>query len=229
MHCPRAIPILFVCLALAGSAFPTRATSLSAEDIAKIKQVHREFEAAWLKGDADGVRALFTEDCVLLPHHGERPRIGKKQMNEFWFPTDGPLATVTKLKVTLESIEGDGQTAYVWGEHEVAWTTVQDGKTSSSSNKGTFLNILRKQPNGDWKISHHMWDDPVAQQRQGHTVAILLAATKQPAHSEGSAGSYPSASCALSSGTSDCDGRRQLDLCSDGEARTDERSRLLFL
>jgi ketosteroid isomerase-like protein len=28
--------------------------------------------------------------------------------------------------------------------------------------KGTFLNVLKKLPNGEWKISHHMWDDPVA-------------------------------------------------------------------
>jgi len=24
-----------------------------------------------------------------------------------------------------------------------------------------FLNILRKQADGEWKMSHHMWDDPV--------------------------------------------------------------------
>jgi len=167
MCCPRTISSLLVSLALACAALGTVLTNLSAQDIAKITQVHEEFEAAWLKGDADRVRGLFTEDCVLLPHHGERPRVGKKEMDEFWFPTNGPPTTVTKLKVTLESIGGDGQTAYVWGTHEVAWTTVQNGKASSSSYKGTFLNILKKQPNGDWKISHHMWDDPIGQQLQG--------------------------------------------------------------
>ena len=165
MFYPRTLSSLLVLLALAGAALGTELSNLSRQDIAKIKQVHEEFEAAWRKGDADGVRRLFTEDCVLLPHHGERPRVGKKEMDEFWFPTDGPPTTVTKLKVSLESIGGDGQTAYVWGIHEVAWTTVQNEKTTSSSNKGTFLNILKKQPNGDWKISHHMWDDPVGQQR----------------------------------------------------------------
>ena len=165
MRCLQTSSSLLVLLALACSALSTEWTTLSAQDIAKIKQVHEEFEAAWLKGDPDGVRGLFTEDCVLLPHHGERPRIGKKEMDEFWFPTDGPPTTVTKLKVTLKSIGGDGETAYVWGMHEVAWTTVQNGKAASSSNQGTFLNILKKQPDGIWKISHHMWDDPIGQQR----------------------------------------------------------------
>lgn len=160
----RAISSLLVLLVLAGSVLGTPATGLSTEDIEKIKQVHKKFEDAWLKGDADGVRYLFTEDCVLLPHHGDPPRVGMKEMNQFWFPVNGPPTTVTKLRLTLQGIGGDGRIAYVWGTHEVAWTTVQDGKATSSSNKGTFLNILEKQRNGDWRISHHMWDDPVMQQ-----------------------------------------------------------------
>jgi uncharacterized protein (TIGR02246 family) len=148
---------------LVSPVFAAAGSSLSAEDIAKIKQVHKRYEEAWLKGDADGVRSLFTDDCVLLPHHGNPPRVGKKEMNEFWFPPNTPPTTVTKLVLSLENIGGDGQIAYVWGTDEVAWTTVQGGKTTSSANKGTFLNILRKQPDGEWKISHHMWDDPVAQ------------------------------------------------------------------
>jgi uncharacterized protein (TIGR02246 family) len=155
------LPVLAVLLV---SPIAKAASSgLSADDIAKIKQVHKKYEEAWLKGDADGVRYLFTEDCVLLPHHGDAPRVGKKGMNEFWFPPNAPATTVTKLSVSFENIGGDGQIAYVWGTDEVAWTTVEEGKITSLTNKGTFLNILRKQPDGEWKISHHMWDDPVAQ------------------------------------------------------------------
>ena len=134
----------------------------SPEDVAKIRQAHTKYEDAWLKGDADGVRALFTEDCVLLPPHADRPRIGQKGLNEFWFPTDAPVTRVTKLVLTLQNIVGDGEIATVWGNHEVAWTTAQDGKTTESSHKGVFLNVLRKQANGEWKFSHHMWDDQVA-------------------------------------------------------------------
>src|SRR5580704_12747240 len=35
--------------------------NLSPEDIAKIKQAHSQYESSWLKGDADGVHALFTD------------------------------------------------------------------------------------------------------------------------------------------------------------------------
>src|SRR5262250_591824 len=53
-------------------------TSLSVEDIAAIKRAHQRYREVWLKGDTDGVRSLFTEDCVLLSPHGDPPRVGKK-------------------------------------------------------------------------------------------------------------------------------------------------------
>jgi len=155
----KAIPmVLLVALFPVGIA---ATGGLSQEDVAKIKRAHKNYEEAWLKGDANGVRVLFTDDCVLLPPHGDKPRIGQKGLNEFWFPPDAPPTQITKLVLAPQDIGGDGQIAHVWGTFEVAWTTTQDGKTTSSSHKGIFLNVLRKQTNGEWKFSHHMWDDPV--------------------------------------------------------------------
>ena len=159
MKIRQALPV--ISLLLVCPAIRAAGGSLSGDDIAKIKRVHNKYEEAWLKGDADGVRALFTEDCVLLPPHGDAPRIGQKGLNEYWFPSNAPPTQITKLVVTPQSIGGDGEIAYVWGTHEVVWTTVQDGKATSASHKGIFLNILRKQADGGWKMSHHMWDEPV--------------------------------------------------------------------
>jgi uncharacterized protein (TIGR02246 family) len=145
---------------LAGMAW---AGTLSSDDITKIREVHKNYERVWLKGDADGVRALFTEDSVLFPPHADKPRVGRKGLDEFWFAPGGPPTKITKLVVVPKDIGGDGQMAYVWGTDEVAWTTTQNGKTTSTSHKGIFLNVLQKQPDGRWKISHHMWDDPVPQ------------------------------------------------------------------
>ena len=155
-------PVLILALSmLTLSGRNVAVNDLSPEDTAKIKEVHKKYEEAWLKGDNEGVRALFTDDCVLLPPHADRARIGKSGLNEFWFPPDGPPTKITKLALKPQSIGGDGQVAYVWGTHEVAWTTEQNGKTTSAAHRGTFLNVLRKQANGDWKMSHHMWDDAI--------------------------------------------------------------------
>ena len=160
MHLRKAMVLLsFV---LAGPLLAPAQSTLSPEDVAKIKAVHKKYEETWLGGDADGVRALFTEDSVLMPPHAAKPWIGRKGLNEFWFPPSAASTKITKLVVTVEGIGGDGQIAYAWGAHEVAWTTTQGGATTSAEHTGTFLNILRKQPNGEWKISHHMWDDALA-------------------------------------------------------------------
>ena len=138
---------------------------LTNDDIGKIREVHRQYERAWLKNDADAVRSLFTEDSVLLPHHGDPPRIGRKDLDAFWFPPDSPPTTIDKLELHLTEIGGEGRIAYVWGTDEVAWTTVQNGKSTKVHNVGTFLNVLKKQADGSWKISHHVWDDPLPQER----------------------------------------------------------------
>ena len=78
-----ALSLLFATATLSATA-----ESLSADDIAKIRDAHKRYETTWLKGDADGVRSLFTDDCVLLPHHGDPPRVGKKEMNYVGFAGD---------------------------------------------------------------------------------------------------------------------------------------------
>ena len=160
MNPHKLLPVLL--LLLFQSAVATAQNSLSASDVEKIREVHKMYEQAWLKGDADGVRALFTQDSVLFPPHGDRPRVGRKGLNEFWFPPDAPPTQITKLVLVPQDIGGDGNIAYAWGTDEVASTTTQGGKTTAASHKGIFLNVLKKQPDGQWKISHHMWDDAVA-------------------------------------------------------------------
>jgi uncharacterized protein (TIGR02246 family) len=152
-----------VCLLFGSSLLP--AEILSADDVEKITRLHRQYEEAWLKGDADGVRSLFTQDSVLFPHHGDPPRVGRTELNAFWFPPDAPPSKILKLKLDIKDIGGDNHIAYAWGFDEVAWSTTKDGKTTTVSNKGTFLNVLKKQANGEWKISHHMWDDPLPRQQ----------------------------------------------------------------
>jgi len=148
-------------LLLGGHGGKSSGNSLTAQDIAKIRQVHSRYEEAWLKGDADGVRALFTEDCVILPPHADKARVGQEGLNEFWFPPNAPPTKITKLEVIPRSIGGDGQIAHAWGTDEVAWTTELNGKSTSASHTGIFLSVLEKQASGEWKISRRMWDDAI--------------------------------------------------------------------
>lgn len=160
-----------IAMTLAGTLFLSGAVPLWTEKVAcpdtltlqdreAISQVKAEYKRAWLAGDAEGVRSLFTKDAVLMPHHGVPPQVGMKAINEFWFPANSPKTVITKLEVPIDDITSDGRTAVVRGRSEVAWTIEDQGKITTYANGGTYLTVMRKLADGSWKITHHMWDDP---------------------------------------------------------------------
>ena len=105
------------------------------------------------------VLAVFTPDAVLLPHHGDNPVVVRAAMERFWWPPGSPPFTLTRMEVTVDDVGGDCGIAWARGFDEIEWTA--SGKTHSQ--RGTYLNVLRKQSDGAWRISHHMWDDPLPQ------------------------------------------------------------------
>ncbi len=134
--------------------------TLTLEDREAIEQVKASYRKGWLAGDAASVRNLFTKDAVLLPHHGVPAVVGLKAINDFWWPANSPKTVITRLEVPIDEMTGDGRLAVVRGRSEVAWTMEDKGTITSYANGGTYLTVLRKLPDGSWKITHHMWDDP---------------------------------------------------------------------
>ena len=141
---------------------PTPA-ELGSADVDAIRGTTEAYRRAWLAGDAEGVLGTFTEDAVLLPHHGDPPITGKAAIRNYWF-APGPATTITELTITVARVSGNATLAFVHGNDTVAWTTTQNGTPVRSANAGTYLNVMQKSDKG-WRIQAHMWDDP-ANQRQ---------------------------------------------------------------
>jgi uncharacterized protein (TIGR02246 family) len=156
--------IITVCLA-ASAAGDKRTAGLPTQEMTKIEAVHQVYSRAWLRNDQAGVLGVFTNDAVIMPHHGDEPRVGVKAIKAFWFPAGSPAAKITKFELKTDEIGGSGEFAYARGHFTLAWTSEVNGITRTTTNAGTYLDILRKQPDGTWKITHHMWDDPVPQMR----------------------------------------------------------------
>jgi len=66
-----------------------------------VRGVHDAYRAAWLANDGEAVRRNFTEDAVLLPHHGLAPVEGMAAIKQFWWPADAKLTTITRFEATL--------------------------------------------------------------------------------------------------------------------------------
>jgi uncharacterized protein (TIGR02246 family) len=135
----------------------------SGEELARLRAVNDAYRAAWLAGDSAGVLRLFTPDAVLLPHHGDPPVVGLEAIRAFWWPP-GPPTTVTTLDLTSDGAEVNGEIGTLWGRFALAFSYESEGRRRSVRNAGTYLMVLRRQPGGEWRITHRMWDDPVAQQ-----------------------------------------------------------------
>ncbi len=151
-----ALAALFLAAAVAGGGPP----GLSPAETARIREVHGAYRAAWLANDEARVLALFTADAVLLPHHGVEPVVGEAAIRAFWFPKGAAPTTVTELEQPIDEIGGSCDVAYIRGHSRVAWITGLGKDAKAASNAGTFLTLLRRQPDGSWKITHQMWDDP---------------------------------------------------------------------
>jgi uncharacterized protein (TIGR02246 family) len=116
------------------------------------------YRDAWLSNAPEKVMATLTRDAVLLPS-GMEPISGAAAIRAFWWPADGPATTITAMEQTIDEITGEGDLAIVRGHGSLTFTMRQDGRETTRTQRSTFLNVVRRQADGSWKITHRMWSD----------------------------------------------------------------------
>jgi uncharacterized protein (TIGR02246 family) len=158
---PRTACLITVLLSLACRSGVSRKDS--APDVGSLRAVNEAYRVAWLAGDSAAVLRLFAPDAVLLPHHGDPPVVGLLAIRAFWWPPDAPPTTITTLDITTDGAEVNGNQGVLWGRFALAFRFESDGRQRSMRNVGTYLMVLRRMPDTEWRITHRMWDDPVAQ------------------------------------------------------------------
>jgi ketosteroid isomerase-like protein len=124
-----------------------------------IKTTIGAYRAAWLAGDSKGVLKTFTDDAVLQPARGALAVVGIAAIEKYWFTPGGPPTTITELNITFDQVGGNRGLAFARGLNSVAWTVTEDGATRRHSHSGTYLDVMKKLPDGSWRIQVHMWDE----------------------------------------------------------------------
>jgi uncharacterized protein (TIGR02246 family) len=135
-----------------------KSTDIAEIDVAKIRAVNEAYASAWLKNDRTAVLRIFSNDAVLIPQ-GNGPVQGIDAIEKFWWPVDGPRTTIKTFTITTEEIGGQGKLGYVRGTFRFTFSYEEKGKTRDQTNVGNYLMIMKRQPNGNWLISHRMWGD----------------------------------------------------------------------
>jgi len=120
--------------------------------------VTQAYRDAWLANDSERVMATLTRDAVLLPS-GLEPIAGEAAIRKFWWPGGGLATTVTAMEQTVDDVSGSCGVAIVRGHGSLTFRIRQDGKEELRTQRSTFLNFVRRQPDGSWRITHRMWSD----------------------------------------------------------------------
>jgi len=127
--------------------------SLSAEDEAAV----RALDAAWARassaGDANAVAALYTSDATVLPPM--EPMRQGEAAKKYWVDVTNSFSGPTELTTT--AVGGRGDLAYAVGMYRSTLTPKKVGAKPLPTEEGKYLEVLKKQADGSWKIAYDMW------------------------------------------------------------------------
>lgn len=146
-----------------------------AADLAAIRQVGRDWQAAYIAGRFADIPELYTQDTMVMPRG--RPRIeGRDGMRR----SIGGLAAGRRIQIDVTEKEAFVSGDYGWfiGDFVVTYTP-PDAATPPRTEHGRSLIIFRRDADGLWRV-HRDMDSP-APNPPGDRIAAPAAPTTLPA------------------------------------------------
>ena len=128
--------------------------ALSAEDEAAVRAVDDAWAKAATAGDGKAVAALYSDDAVLLPPM--ESAVQGEAARKYWTAFTDNFTAEAELKTT--TVEGRGDLAYSAGTYRMTITPKKAGAKPMPTEEGKYLEVLKKQADGSWKITHDIWN-----------------------------------------------------------------------
>lgn len=116
-----------------------------------IQAAARKFSAAYMRGDADAMTALYTRDAVIFPERSDAIS-GHDALKRYW--TVKPGQKITRHLLIPTDVTVDGKHAYDHGIYEIEGE--RDGQ-SWGPVRGKYLVVWRRESDG-WKMQLDMWN-----------------------------------------------------------------------
>ena len=147
------IPLLVVLTLFAGQAAPA-----ASRDRAAVEAATQAYRDAWLSNDPERVMATLTPDAVLYPSTLP-PVAGSGAIRAFWFPSSS-ATRVVGMELQIDRVHVDGNTAVTSGLGSLTFVVITNGVESPPHTQRSWhVNVLRRQPDGSWRIWQRMWGD----------------------------------------------------------------------
>ncbi len=122
-------------------------------DQAALGNVAEQYSAACGAGDAAALTALFTDDAVWMPPN-QPAKVGKEVIEDQYRALFDQLTCELELNQEEIAVAGD------WAFDRTSYTVTLSPKTEGEpvKDRGKYINIYRRQPDGTWKIAAHIWN-----------------------------------------------------------------------
>jgi uncharacterized protein (TIGR02246 family) len=138
---------------MVGSDSSTASVSLSEADKASVRAVDAEWARAATEGNGEGLAALYAKDAVLLPP-GE-PMVKGDAAKKYWVHFASAYAGPTELNTM--AVEGSGDVVSAIGTYKMTLTPKKPGAKPMPTEEGKYLEVLKRQDDGSWKLIYDMW------------------------------------------------------------------------
>jgi len=120
-------------------------------DLAMARSLTPAFMKAAETKDADAVAALYSEDAMVMPP-GSPAVQGRAAIQAFWRKT--LLSAIRKVTLLPGDLRMANDIAFEVGTYRLD-LTLPDG--SAASDSGKYITLMRRQPDGSWKMTHDIW------------------------------------------------------------------------
>ncbi len=122
-----------------------------------IQKLHQKDIAASRKRDFDSLRALLSEEAIILPHGRDVIR-GERELSEWFSQMRESMEDFEILEYSMDfqDIQIQGAYAFEWGYSREAVRNTRTGEIQRATYK--LLRILRKEA-GEWKVYRSIWNE----------------------------------------------------------------------
>jgi uncharacterized protein (TIGR02246 family) len=127
------------------------------EDRKAIADLQRRNIEANMALDTEKLLALRTDDVVYLVP-GRAPLVGQDAVRKYLEEIRGQLANWDMLgyEENWQEVQVVGDFAFEWGTADIR--ARREGERRESGAVRNVMQVLRRQPDGDWKIARTVWN-----------------------------------------------------------------------
>lgn len=113
----------------------------------ELRALDEQWSATAARNDLDGTVAFYADNAVLLPPNAPIAT-DRKSIRESWAGLLGPNTAISWKWSKIE-VAQSGDLAYIYGSYKL--TVGASSKTGAVNDRGKFLDVWKKQSNGQWK------------------------------------------------------------------------------